>query len=226
MQAARIFLWRPVAVKGERPERRSQAERSAATRGALVRAARELFARDGYAATGREAIVQRAGVTRGALYHHFADKAALFRAVFEELEAEVMATVAGAAVAVPELADDPLGQLRVGSLAYLDHALDPAVQRICLLDAPSVLSPTARQEVLDAYAVGLMREVLQAAVDIGALTRQPLEPLTHVLLAALHEAALYVARADDHASARAEVGATVEHLLDGLRLPSAPPAPA
>ena len=197
-------------------KRRSQAERSAATRGALINAARELFARDGYAATGREAIVERAGVTRGALYHHFGDKEGLFRAVFEELEAEVMATVAAAATAAPELADDPLGQLRVGSLAYLDHALDPAVQRICLLDAPSVLSPAVRQEVLEACAVGLMREVLEAAVEAGDLPRQPLDPLTHVLLAALHEAALYVARADDHTAARAEVGATVEHLLDGF----------
>lgn len=211
-----------MAVKPERPERRSQAERSAATRGALVRAARELFAQDGYAATGREAIVERAGVTRGALYHHFADKEALFRAVFEELEGGVMATVAEAAMVVE--GDDPLGQLRVGSLAYLDIALDPAVQRICLLDAPSVLSPAARQEVLDAYAVGLVREVLQVAMDARAVRRQPLEPLTHVLLAALHEAALYVARATDHVAARAEVGATVEHLLDGLRSPDGPPA--
>jgi AcrR family transcriptional regulator len=206
-----------VAVK---PERRTQAERSAATRGALLQAARELFAKDGYAATGRESIVERAGVTRGALYHHFADKEGLFRAVFEELEAEVMATVAEAAMADPELTDDPLGQLRVGSLAYLDHALDPAVQRICLLDAPAVLSPAARQEVLDACAVGLMREVLEAAVHSGALAPQPLEPLTHILLAALHEAALYVARADDHAAARAQVGFTIEHLLAGLSGPA------
>jgi AcrR family transcriptional regulator len=205
-----------VAVKRERPEtqRRTQAERSAATRGALVRAARELFAQDGYAATGREAIVERAGVTRGAMYHHFADKEDLFRAVFEEIEAEVMAKAAEAAMTVTP--DDPLGQLRAGSLAYLDVALDPAVQRICLLDAPAVLSPAARQEVMDAYAVGLVREVLQAAVDAGALRPQPLEPLTHVLLAALHEAALYVARAEDHAAARADVGTTVEHLLGSL----------
>ena len=208
-----------MAVKRERPERRSQAERSAATRGALVRAARELFATDGYAATGREAIVERAGVTRGALYHHFADKEALFRAVFEEIEAEVMAKAAGAAMEIAP--DDPLGQLRAGSLAYLDVALDPAVQRICLLDAPAVLSPAVRQEVVDAYAAGLVREVLRAAMDSGALIPQPLEPLTHLLLAALHEAALYVARAGDQAVARAEVGATVEHLLDGLRSPTA-----
>jgi len=203
-----------VAVKRERPERRSQAERSATTRAALVRAARELFARDGYAATGREAIVERAGVTRGALYHHFADKEALFRAVFEEIEAEVMAHSAAAAMAVPP--DDPLGQLRAGSLAYLDIALDRAVQRICLLDAPAVLSPEIRQEVLEASAVGLVREVLSAAMERGAVITQPLEPLTHLLLAALHEAALYVARASDQAAARSEVGATVEHLIDGL----------
>jgi AcrR family transcriptional regulator len=195
-------------------KRRTQAERSAATRGALVRAARELFARDGYAATGREAIVERAGVTRGAMYHHFADKEALFRAVFEEIEAEVMAKAAGAAMSVPP--EDPLGQLRAGSLAYLDVALDPAVQRICLLDAPAVLSPAARQEVMDAYAVGLVREVLAAAVDKGALRPQPLEPLTNVLLAALQEAALYVARADDQEAARADVGLTIGHLLGSL----------
>jgi len=207
-----------MAVKREHPERqrRSQAERSATTRGALVRAARELFARDGYAATGREAIVERAGVTRGAMYHHFADKEALFRAVFEEIEAEVMAKAAGAAMSVSP--DDPLGQLRAGSLAYLDAALDPAVQRVCLLDAPAVLSPATRQDVMESYAVGLVREVLQAAVESGALRPQPLEPLTYVLLAALHEAALYVARADDHEAARAEVGTTVGHLLDSLRL--------
>jgi hypothetical protein len=98
-------------------------------------------------------------------------------------------------------------------------ALDPAVQRICLLDAPAVLSPADRQNVVDEYAAGLVREVLRAAIDAGALTSQPVEPLTHVLLAALHEAALYVARAGDHAAARAEVGATVENLIEGLRSP-------
>ncbi|MGH8994184.1 MAG: TetR/AcrR family transcriptional regulator [Acidimicrobiia bacterium] len=204
-----------MAVKGEpgTPGRRTQEERSAATRGALMTAARELFARDGYAATGREAIVERAGVTRGALYHHFADKEALFRAVFEELEAEVMAAVVQAA----QGADDPLETLRRGALAYLDAALDPALQRVSLLDAPSVLSPEVRQEIVETYALGLLREVLQAAVDSGAVVRQPVEPLAHVLLAALHEAALYVARAADHPAARDEVATTVERLLDGLR---------
>jgi AcrR family transcriptional regulator len=194
-------------------QRRTQAERSATTQGALVLAARELFTRDGYAATGREAIVERAGVTRGALYHHYTDKEGLFRAVVEELEAEVMAQVAEAAIQVQE----PLDQLRLGTLAYLDAALDPAVQRICLIDGPAVLPVEVRYEIMEAHALGMMREVLQWAMESGSIADQPLEPLAHVLLAAIHDAALYVARAPDHAAARAEAGTTMERMLEGLQ---------
>jgi AcrR family transcriptional regulator len=193
--------------------RRTQAERSATTQGALILAARELFAQEGYAATGREAIVERAGVTRGALYHHFTDKEGLFRAVVEELEAEVMAQVAEAAIQ----AQDPLDQLRLGTLAYLDAALDPAVQRICLLDGPAVLPVEVRYEIMEAHALGMMREVLQWAMEGGSIAVQPLEPLARVLLAAIHEAALYVARSPDHAAARAEAGTTMERMLEGLQ---------
>ena len=123
-------------VNGERGHtRRTQADRSATTRAALVGAATRLFAEQGYAGTGREEIVRAAGVTRGALYHHYADKADLFRAVFESVEAEVMGRSGPAAAA----ADDPVEQLRLGCRAYLDEALDPGVRRICILDAPAVL---------------------------------------------------------------------------------------
>jgi AcrR family transcriptional regulator len=179
----------------------------------LVAAARELFARDGYAATGREAIVAQAGVTRGALYHHFANKEALFRAVFEGLEADVMASVSRAAVR----AGSPFEMLRIGSVAYLDAALDPAVQRVCLLDGPSVLTPEARAEIVDAHALGVVRDVLRAAMADGSIEGQPVEPLAHVIVAALHEAALYVARSRDQRRARREVDATINHLLAGLR---------
>jgi AcrR family transcriptional regulator len=201
------------------PPRRRQAERSASTRAALIEAARALFGRDGYAATGREAIVTRAGVTRGALYHHFANKEALFRAVFEELEVEVMEQVTRAAGG----AHGPLEMLRTGALAYLDAALDPAVQRISLLDAPSVLSPDDRADIVEAHALGAVREVLAAAIADGSIERQPVDPLAHLVVAALHEAALYVARAADQRHARAEVGATMDRLLVGLRC--AAPAP-
>jgi AcrR family transcriptional regulator len=197
---------------GDRVARRTQSERTAATRAALLGAARDLFARDGYAASGREAIVAQAGVTRGALYHHFANKQALFRAVFEQLEAEVMSQVARAAAC----ASSPLEMLRTGALAYLDAALDPAVQRVALLDAPAVLSPAVRAQIVETHALGVVREVLRAAMDDGSIAHQPVEPLAHIVVAAVHEAALYVARSRDQRRARTEVGATIDRLLAGL----------
>ena len=202
----------PVNRESSHTARRTQAERSAATRAALLRAARELFGSKGYAATGREEIVDRAGVTRGALYHHFANKEEVFRAVFEEMELEIVARVAEAAMG----AGGPLEQLAVGSQAYLDAAMDPAVQQVLLLDGPSVLSWEVRQEIAEACGLGLIREVLRAAMEARHLGRRPVEPLAHVLLAGLHEAALYVARAPQPRKARREVGDVVERILGGL----------
>lgn len=195
------------------PTRRTQAERSATTRAALVDAARRLFAEKGYAATGREEIVDAAGVTRGALYHHFANKEDVFRAVYEQLEKEIVEAVAIAALTTK----DPLEQLRRGSQAYLDVALDdPAVQRVVLIDAPSVLGWEARREIAEQYGLGMIREALRAVMEAGVVERQPVEPLAHVLLAALHEAALFIATADDKRRARKDVGRTLERLLTAL----------
>src|SRR4051794_27900843 len=124
------------------PAKRTQAERRTATRRALLDAGRALFAQHGFAGTPREDIVTRAGVTRGALHHHFGRKEDLFRAVFEELEAELGERIMIAAVA----GADPLAQLRLGCQAFLDAALDPAFQRIVLLDAPAVLGWEAWRE--------------------------------------------------------------------------------
>lgn len=199
---------------GHSQGRRSQADRSAATRGALLAAARELFATKGFAATGREEIVEAAGVTRGALYHHFANKEDVFRSVFVELETEVGAKVAAAAGAA---GDDPMAQFRDGARAFLDAALDPAVQQVVLIDAPSVLGWEERAALSETYGLGLVRDGLRALMDAGAIDPQPVDPLAHVLLAALHEAALFVARASDHDRARAEVGTIVDRLVDNLR---------
>ncbi|HMG26405.1 MAG TPA: TetR family transcriptional regulator, partial [Acidimicrobiia bacterium] len=125
----------------------SKAEQADATRSALLAAARELFTDRGYAATSTTEIVARAGVTRGALYHHFSAKHDLFRAVFEQLEAEVTDHVAQEALA----GVDPLEQLRVGSRAYLDVCLDPAVQRVVLVEGPSVLGWETWQEIESRY---------------------------------------------------------------------------
>ena len=192
--------------------RRTQADRSAATRAALVAAATRLFATQGYAGTPREDIVRAAGVTRGALYHHYADKADLFRAVFEEMEAEVMARIGAAAIG----SDDPVEQLRLGCRAYLDEALDPGVRRICIIDAPAVLDDATRRAIATRYALGMVREVVAAAIDQGRMAPQPVEALSQLLLAAVMAGAQYVATATDPSRARREAGDAIEALLDGL----------
>ena len=186
-----------------------------ATRAALVRAARELFAARGYAAVGTTEIVERAGVTRGAMYHHFNDKRELFRAVYEELEADSAQQV-GEAVAREPQAER---HLEVGLDAFLDACLDPAHRRISLLEAPSVLGYEEWRGIGAEFSLGLLRAALEAAMNIGRIERQPIDPLAHLLLGALAEAALMLARAEEPQRARQEVGETVLRLVAGLAPP-------
>jgi AcrR family transcriptional regulator len=202
-------------VKRHPQIRQTQAERSESTRGALLSAARELFAEHGYAGASSEAIVAAAGVSRGALQHHFVDKQSLFAAVYEQVEREVVHATAEAGMAVGH--DDPLEVLRAGCHAYLDAVLDPAVQRICAIDGPAVLSPEVRDEITDRYALGLVREVVEQAVAQREIDDAPVEPLTKMLLAAVMAAAQFVATTADHAAARAEAGRTVDLLLLSLK---------
>jgi AcrR family transcriptional regulator len=189
-------------------------EQSEATRAELVRVARELFAERGYAAVPTEEIVQKAGVTRGALYHHFKDKRALFKAVVEQLEQETAERIAGSALEQT----DPW-QVQVTALnTYLDICLDPAVQTILLVDAPSVLGPAEWREIEATYGLALVRMGLETVMEAGLIERQPVEPLAHLLLGAMAEAGLMIARAEDHHAARREVGESVERLLEGLRV--------
>lgn len=194
-------------------KRRTQAERTAATRAALVAAARALFARHGYAEVGTEAIVKRAGVTRGALYHQFHDKAELFAAVFEAVESGVTTRLA------ESLADDlsdPVRVLERGADGWLDACTEPEVQRIVLLDGPAVLGWDRWREITLRYGGGMVQGAVQLAIDAGRIPEQPVAPLAHLLIGALDEAALYVARADDPDAARVEMSAALHRLLDGL----------
>jgi len=195
-------------------KRTKHAERSEATRAALMAAARPLFAERGYAAVGTEEIVRAAGVTRGALYHQFADKRELFAAVFEQVEADVTQRTARAAVASG--ASDPLAVLRVGAVGWLEACSEPEVQRIVLLDGPAVLGWAAWREIGMRHALGLIENELQAAVDAGSLRPQPVAALAHVLMGALDEAALYVTRADDRKVALAESEAVIDRLISSL----------
>jgi len=200
------------------PERpRTKAAQREATSAALIAAARELFAERGYAAVGTEEIVQLAGVTRGALYHHFkGGKEELFRAVLVSLSAETVQQVAQAAIATA----DPFEALVVGADAFLDACATPAVQRIMLVDGPSVLGWDVWRAIDSDHGLGLLEIALQRAMDAGKLLPGPTTAVAHVLAGALDEAAMVVARAPDPQTARAEMGVTVRRLLEGLRGPS------
>ena len=201
-------------VKGDVGHSRTQAQRSGATRAALVAAARQLFAEHGYADTPRENIVAAAGVTRGALQHHFGDKLSLFRAVYEQVEQEVVNAVAEAAI---KAGGDPVTELRAGCQAYLDAVLDAGVQRICAIDGPAVLSANVRQEIAERYALGLVRQALQHAMDSGQIEKVPVEPFARVLLAGVTAAAEYVAVSSDTRRARKDAGRTLDLILDRLQ---------
>jgi AcrR family transcriptional regulator len=194
------------------PVKSRNTERSEATRAALVRTAAGLFGERGYQATATEDLVARAGVTRGALYHHFKDKRDLFRAVFVATEERLMTRIAEQAHD-----DDPWRVLVGGARAFLDASMDPGVQRIVLIDAPSVLGWAEWRELEARYGLGLLRAAVEAAMEAGEIREQPLDPLAHLLLAALNEAALFIVQAADRDHARAEVGTTVDNLLDSLR---------
>ena len=194
--------------------RRTQTERTATTRAALLAAARPRFATRGYAAVGTTEVAAAAGVTRGALYHHFADKAGLFAAVLEEVEGElterIVAAVAGAS-------GDAVEALRAGATAFLDAADDPEVRQIVLLDGPVVLGWTGWRDLVARYGLGLTEAALAAGMEAGALRPLPPRTAAHLLLGALNEAAQLVASADTPAEARTEVEAVVDVLLDALR---------
>jgi AcrR family transcriptional regulator len=195
---------------------RTKAAQREATTAALIAAARELFAERGYAAVGTEGIVQRAGVTRGALYHHFrGGKEELFRAVLVELSAELVQRLAR----VANRSEDPWQALVTGIDAFLDACATPEVQRIMLVDGPAVLGWDVWREIDSGYGLGVLEAALQRAMDAGELIEAPVNAVAHVLLGALNEAAMVVARADDQAAARAEMAKTIGHLLDGLRGP-------
>ena len=196
-----------------RPAKQQRSER---TRRQLLDAAREAFTRLGFAEASMEEIAERAGVSRGPLYHYFDSKQDLFAAVYEEVEQALAAEIASEIRTRTASESDAWQQVHVASQAFLDVSLHPAVQRIALLEAPTVLGWDARRDIAR-YGLALIRRGLQNAIDQRLIDPQPVEPLAHILRAALSEGALFIARAEDQAAARAEVGAAIERLLDGLR---------
>jgi AcrR family transcriptional regulator len=201
-------------VNGDAPRRRTQAERTAATRALLLEAGRRLFATDGYAAVSTQTIVDSAGVTRGALYHQFGDKAGLFAAVYEDVERDVVAAIMERiASAAPA---SQLAAMRIGARLFLDECSSPKVQRIVLIDAPAVLGWDHWRAVGMRYGLGVVEAMLVQAIADGVIPDQPTRPTAHVLLGALDEAALYVSRAEDPAMALEQMYAVCDRLISGI----------
>jgi AcrR family transcriptional regulator len=192
--------------------RRTQAERSATTRAALLSAARELFAERGFAATGRDDIAERAGVTRGALYHHFENKEAVLRAVVAGMEAELAQRI-GVAV---RRASPGIEQLRAGALAYIEAcADDPAMRRVALLDAPAVLGWAECRAITAANWLDATRAALALATG-RAETDPDVDITANLLLGALSEAVLLLATADSPVRMRRRLAANFSSFLDRL----------
>ncbi|HWC33312.1 MAG TPA: helix-turn-helix domain-containing protein [Mycobacteriales bacterium] len=196
---------------------RTKADRRAAqaaeTRDALITAARELFGRRGYAATSTEDIVERAGVTKGALYHHFADKESLFRAVFEQVQREV----SDAAVAEFNQPDSWTA-LIAGCRLWVEAHSDPAVRQIVLVDSRGVLGWETAREIETRFSTVALRGALRKATHAGVVTPQPLRPLAVMLIGALSEACFYLAANADSSDAAAEVSDLIVTLLSGIRV--------
>ena len=192
----------------------TQAERTEATRGRLIATARRLFAARGFAATSTEEILSEAAVSRGALYHHFPSKTDLFQATFEQVEDELTAQVLQVAAAGGET--DPIRILQLGFGAFLDQCLNPEVQRIVMLDGPTVLGWDLWHELDERYAFGTIKTVLTLAADTGRIEPATVEPLTHLLLGAIMQAGMVVARSDDPLTAKKAMTETFAGIISTL----------
>jgi AcrR family transcriptional regulator len=171
-------------------------ERGQATRGRLVATAARLFAEKGYEATSIEDLLRELGMSRGALYHHFASKEAVFEAVLHQIEAEV----AEATVAASRGARDPAAALRAGCEAFLELARDPRIRQIALTDAPAALGWKKWREIEAQHGLGLLKAALGRAAQAGQLRADQVDVYAHVLLAALIEIALMIARENSRAA--------------------------
>jgi AcrR family transcriptional regulator len=191
--------------------RRTQAQRRATTTRALLDAARSLFAEKGYHGTAAEEIVRRAGLTRGALYHHFEDKKDLFRVVVDEMEGEIDEEIEAAERAQSSLPE----AVMAGYRAFVDAVLDPEMRRTFFLEGPAVLGWEWRE--IDArHAVGKIEEGLEALIAEGFVEPQPVGPLARLINGTLLEAAFFVAASEDPEAARDEVWGAMERLVGSL----------
>ena len=201
-------------------KRNKQVLRTEVTRGKLLGSARRLFTQRGFGGVTAEELVRDAGLTRGALYHHFGGrgvlggKEGLFAALYEEVQREVAAGILEAA----EGQRDPWLALRAGCHAFLDACVDPTVRRVVLLDAPSVVGWDYWREVDARHGLGLLKEGLREAMEAGVVRDQPVDPVAHLLLGAMNEAAMWIARSGEPETALRQAGGSLDEILGGLHV--------
>lgn len=192
----------------------TQAERTEATRSKLIATGRLLFAEHGFAATSTEDILGASGVSRGAMYHHFSSKTELFQAVFEAVEEDLTNEIMVASTAGGET--DPMRILDLGFAAFLDQCRRPEVQRIVMLEGPTVLGWDTWHEIDERFAFGTVKFVLSMAAQSGRLEEASVDPLSHLLVGAIMQAGMVVARAEDPEEAKQAMVASWTQLLSSL----------
>jgi AcrR family transcriptional regulator len=192
----------------------TQAERTEATRGKLIATGRILFAKKGFAATSTEDILSASGVSRGAMYHHFTSKTELFQAVFEAVEDDLTNGLMVTATASGET--DPMRILAAGFEAFLDQCRIPEVQRIVMLEGPTVLGWDTWHELDERYAFGTIKLLLATAAESDRIEPDAVDPLSHLLVGAIMQAGMVVARADDPVAAKKAMVASWGLLLSSL----------
>jgi AcrR family transcriptional regulator len=202
--------------------RRTQAERREATRTAILTAARELFTEHGYQGSSVDAVLARAGASKGGFYHHFADKAAVLEALLTQFEEEGVRRAKAWSTGLTS----PLAIIRVSAHNLLDWCADPYIRQVVLTDAPSVLGFERWHQIDDRYTLDALDRLLQLGIAIGevramASTRM----IARLVIAATNEAALFVANADETDAARDEAAAGLDLLITALAGPSATQAP-
>lgn len=202
--------------------RRSQEDRSRTTRTALEQAGYRLFAARGYAGVSAEEIVSEAGVTRGALHHHYGDKRGLFLAVLEQLEADNTAEIERAVAALPD-PNDLMAAMAVGLRTFLDMCSRAETVRIAMADGPAVLGWAGWREMESRHGLGLITDLLDRAVAAGLAVDAPVRVLAHLILSAVTEAGMLVANAQDPETERAEAEQCILLMISGLLRPVTAP---
>jgi AcrR family transcriptional regulator len=194
--------------------RRSQAERSATTTDLLRASARRLFAEKGYTATSLVEIGAAAGLTKGAIYHHFAGKEDIFRDVYEHEQRGLVQMVVVAALKER----DPWDGFKAGWHAFLEASQEPSAQRITLVEGPVALGWQRMRDIGSSYTVAMLATGLERAMAAGRIVDRPVRPLARLLFAAMCEGSMMIAGASDQQEARRQVSAAIDALLTGLEV--------